>query len=117
MRRRSAGRKLLSMVAVGVLAGALLAVAALPAAALAGLITNGTTDAYLDLPSDLSIPPTAQVSYVYARDGRTLLTTFYDQNRRNVQLAEVATVMQQAIVAAEDTRFYQHGGADLRSIL
>ena len=34
----------------------------------------------------------------------------------DVPLAEVAPVMRQAIVAAEDTRFYQHHGVDLRGV-
>ena len=62
-------------------------------------------------------PPTAQRSYLYANDGKTLITTFYDENRRDVTLREIAPVMQQAIVAAEDSRFYQHGGVDLRGVL
>jgi membrane peptidoglycan carboxypeptidase len=94
-----------------------LAVAAAPATLLSGLLAKDASDTYLNLPADLTIPRTAQVSYVYASDGKTLITTFYDQNRRDVPLSGVATVMQQAVVAAEDTRFYQHGGTDVRSIL
>ncbi len=98
-------------------AGAVLAVVTAPGVFLSGLVAKDASDAYLSLPADLSIPPTAQDSYIYANDGKTLLTTFYDQNRRDVRLSDVATVMQQAVVAAEDARFYQHGGTDLRSIL
>jgi membrane peptidoglycan carboxypeptidase len=54
---------------------------------------------------------------VYASDGKTLITSFYDENRRDVTLDQVAPIMQQAIVAAEDVRFYQHGGVDLRAIV
>jgi membrane peptidoglycan carboxypeptidase len=45
-----------------------------------------------------------------------LITTFYDVNRTDVPLAEIAPVLRQAIVAAEDRRFYDHGGADLRGL-
>src|SRR5205823_13455994 len=45
-----------------------------------------------------------------------LMSTFYDENRRDVTLAEVATVMQQAMVAAEDTRFYEHHGVDAKGV-
>jgi hypothetical protein len=54
---------------------------------------------------------------VYADDGKTLITMFYDQNRRDVPLADIGTVMQQAIVAAEDTRFYQRGGVDFKGLV
>ncbi len=69
------------------------------------------------LPRQLLDPVTAQVTRVYADDGRTLITTFYDEYRHDVALAQIAPVMRQAIVAAEDTRFYQHGGVDPKGVL
>lgn len=101
----------------GVLAGAVLAASALPASALAGVVVKAASGAYEDLPTDLQVPATAQRSYLYANDGKTLLTTFYDENRVDVPITEIATTMQQAIVAAEDTRFYEHGGVDLRGVV
>ena len=38
----------------------------------------------LALPASLETPPTYQTSYVYANDGKTLITSFYDENRRDV---------------------------------
>ena len=102
---------------VGLIAAAVVSVAAFPAVGLAGLILNRITYIYNHPPAPLNIPPTAQITSVYANDGKTLITTFYDERRRDVSLAEIPTVMQQAMVAAEDTRFYQHGGVDLRSVL
>jgi membrane peptidoglycan carboxypeptidase len=101
----------------GVLAGLIAAAAAFPAAAVAGLTLKSVSDTYMDLPSDLQTPPTAQTTYVYANDGKTLITMFYDQNRRDVPLADIGTVVQQAIVAAEDTRFYQRGGVDFKGLV
>jgi membrane peptidoglycan carboxypeptidase len=108
---------LLTLLLCGLLAGLALAAAALPANTLAGLAAKSASDNFAQLPSDLSTPPPAQLSYVYANDGRTLITTFYDVNRINVPLAEIAPVMRQAMVAAEDTRFYHHNGVDLRSLV
>ncbi|MDI5940467.1 transglycosylase domain-containing protein, partial [Micromonospora sp. DH15] len=68
------------------------------------------------LPEALRTPTTPQRSYLYANDGKTLITTFYDVNRTDVPLTEIAPVMREAIVAAEDRRFYSHGGTDLRGI-
>jgi len=107
----------LRLLTTALILGTLFSAAALPAAALAGLVAVEVTTSFTMLPSDLQTPPTAQVSFVYANDGRTLLTTFYDENRTEVALSQVATVMQQAIVAAEDSRFYEHGGVDLRAVV
>ncbi|TDC79555.1 penicillin-binding protein [Micromonospora sp. KC606] len=115
-RPRTPLSRLFTVLLAGVLAGLVLAVAALPGNLLAGYAAKAALGAYDDLPAVLATPATAQRSYVYANDGRTLLTTFYDVNRTDVPLAEIAPVMRQAIVAAEDRRFYTHGGADLRGI-
>src|SRR6185503_1605659 len=56
------------------------------------------------------------ISYVYANDSKTLLAMLYDENRRDVPLSSVATVMQQAIVASEDARFYEHHGVDIKGV-
>ena len=95
--------------------GLLVAAGALPAGLLAGFVATKVAVATTDLPEALAHPSVPQASRLYANDGKTLITTFYDENRRDVALDQVAPVMQQAIVAAEDTRFYQHGGVDLRA--
>jgi len=102
---------------VGLIAGAVVAVVAFPAVGLGGVILKSITSFYNTPPSPLHIPQTAQITSVYANDGKTLITTFYDERRRDVSLAEIPKVMQQAMVAAEDTRYYQHGGVDLRSVV
>jgi membrane peptidoglycan carboxypeptidase len=109
-------RKILSLVGCGVVAGAVVAAAALPAAAMAGALTTAGMGAFDSLPSDFASLPTPQSSFVYASDGKTLLAMLYDENRRDVPISEVAPVMQQAIVASEDTRFYQHNGVDYKGV-
>jgi membrane peptidoglycan carboxypeptidase len=105
------------------LSGALLLVAALAGAAAApaaGVLTAGTVwvNAHqAPLPQELLAPPDPQATRIYAADGRTLITTFYDEDRHDVGLSRMAPVMRQAIVAAEDTRFYRHGGVDLRGVV
>lgn len=116
-RPRSPLSRLLTVLLAGVLAGLVLAVAALPGNLLFGLVTRSALGAYAALPDALRTPATPQRSYIYANDGKTLITTFYDVNRTDVPLSEIAPVMRQAIVAAEDRRFYDHGGADLRGLL
>ncbi|MGK5441541.1 transglycosylase domain-containing protein [Micromonospora sp. URMC 105] len=115
-RPRSPLSRLFTVLLAGLLAGLVLAVAALPGNLLAGVAAKAALGAYGELPAALRTPATPQRSYLYANDGTTLLTTFYDVNRTDVPLAEIAPVMRQAIVAAEDRRFYSHGGADLRGL-
>lgn len=118
MRKRlSRGKMVFIGLVCGVLAGGVVAAAALPATALGGLTVKWAIDSYQNLPDELETPPPAQGSRLYASDGMTLITTFYDENRRNVALTQVAPHMQQAMVAAEDRRFFRHGGVDLRGVV
>jgi membrane peptidoglycan carboxypeptidase len=105
-----------SLLVCGLLAGFVVAAAAFPAVALSGLAAKAGADTFDSLPTELSVLPSPQVSYVYASDAKTLLAMLYDENRRDVPLSSVAPVMQQAIVAAEDTRYYQHHGVDIKGV-
>ena len=108
--------KLFTVLLAGVLAGLVLAAAVLPAALVFGLGFKGLMP-YAELPESLRTSQPAQRSNLYANDGRTLITSFYVEDRVDVPVSEVAPVMRQAIVAAEDVRFYQHHGVDVRGVL
>ena len=58
----------------------------------------------------------SQRSQVLDADGK-VLAYFFTQNRVYVPLPRIAPVMQQAILAIEDHRFYQHGALDVRGTL
>jgi penicillin-binding protein 1A len=53
---------------------------------------------------------------VYTADGR-LIGEFGEERREFARFDEVPEIMKQAILAAEDDRFYQHGGIDALSIV
>jgi penicillin-binding protein 1A len=53
---------------------------------------------------------------IVSADG-DLLGEFGEERRAIVSIAEVPDVMKNAILAAEDERFYQHGGVDYLSVL
>jgi membrane peptidoglycan carboxypeptidase len=106
----------LSLLICGLLAGVVVAAAAFPVVAMSGLVAKAGADSFDRLPSALTVQQSPQITYVYASDGKTQISTFYDENRRDVKLAEVATVMQQAMVAAEDTRFFEHHGVDIKGV-
>jgi penicillin-binding protein 1A len=55
--------------------------------------------------------------HIYANDGHTILATLRgSESRILVGPDDIAPIMQQAIVAVEDKRFYEHRGVDLRGI-
>lgn len=103
---------LLAFVAFSVIGGFLLAGIALPAVTVAGSAANGTAELFEELPDELANPQLPQQSNIYARDGKTLLATFYSQNRVVVPLEEISPWMQKAVVAIEDKRFWDHNGVD-----
>jgi len=62
------------------------------------------------LQQTLTTPP--QRSYVYDRNGN-LMTTLFDVDRAPVKLSAVPKQLQEAVIAIEDRKFYQHNGVDL----
>uniref|UniRef100_UPI003F4943D4 transglycosylase domain-containing protein n=1 Tax=Nonomuraea bangladeshensis TaxID=404385 RepID=UPI003F4943D4 len=67
----------------------------------------------LDLKArELEEPPLAQKSTVLDANGRQI-AQFYDTYRVIVPLDKVSRIMQEAILAIEDYRFYQHGPIDI----
>ena len=53
---------------------------------------------------------------IYSADG-VLMGEFGEERRTLVKISEVPDVMKKAILAAEDDRFYQHGGVDYMGVL
>jgi penicillin-binding protein 1A len=56
------------------------------------------------------------ITTVYSDDNRKI-AEFYKERRVVVPLSEIPIQLQQAFIAAEDARFYKHGGIDFFSIL
>ena len=73
--------------------------------------------AYRDLATDLPDVAALEdyqpslVTEVYDRHER-LIAEFYVEKRRLVHLSEIPTHVRHATIAAEDSRFYSHGGVD-----
>ena len=63
----------------------------------------------VDLPSDNPLP---QAAMVVASGGEELAVVGPDGTRIEVRLDQVAPIAVQAVIAAEDRRFYSHGGVD-----
>ncbi len=109
-------RRFAQLVVLATVMGTLLAALVLPVVAGVGLGVRAASRGFSELPAELATPPLPEASKILAADG-SVLATFYDQNRVVVPLAAISPVMRQAIVAIEDSRFYQHGGIDIRGTL
>ena len=97
-------------------AGLVLAGVLLPLVGGAGLFARGATVTFNNLPADLKAPPPPERSRLLAADGSTI-AEFFTQDRVNVPLAQVAPLMQKAIIAIEDIRFFSHGAVDLQGTM
>ncbi|MDQ1626266.1 MAG: hypothetical protein QOI54_10 [Actinomycetota bacterium] len=105
--------RLVLFLGVSVLSGVLVAGLVLPVLGGAGLVARKGADGFEDLPDELNIPPLPQRSRILASDG-SLIANFFSENRVSVPLSQVSPLVRQAVVAIEDSRFYKHGGIDLR---
>lgn len=112
-RRASALGQLLLAV---VLAGAVLSGVILPWVGGPGIVARNATELLDQVPEELAAEPPAGISPVLASDGQ-VITYFYERYRVPVTIDQIPEVMQQAIVATEDVRFYQHNGLDVQGVL
>ncbi|MFJ9631449.1 transglycosylase domain-containing protein [Streptomyces sp. NPDC091280] len=101
---------------VSVLAGAVMAGIALPAAGALGLAAKGSVQGFDDIPDNLKSPQLSQRTTILDSKGNQLASV-YSRDRTVVELKDISPYMQKAIVAIEDSRFYQHGAIDLKGVL
>ncbi|MFI5966997.1 transglycosylase domain-containing protein [Streptomyces asoensis] len=101
---------------VSVLAGALLAGIALPAFGALGLAAKGSVESFDELPANLKTPPLSQRTTILDAAGGQIATV-YSRDRTVVDLKNISPFMQKAIIAIEDSRFYEHGAVDPKGVL
>ena len=63
------------------------------------------------------IPPLPQTSMLFDADGRRITTLHAEVNRILISIADMPRVLRQAVIAAEDERFYHHHGVDAKAII
>jgi membrane peptidoglycan carboxypeptidase len=113
---RSRARALVTFAASIVACGALFAGIALPAVIPTGLAAREAGDWFNNLPATLPDTPMPQRSIILAADG-SQIAEFYSENRVNVPLTDVPQVTRDALLAIEDSRFYEHSGVDAKGTL
>ncbi|MFC5831665.1 transglycosylase domain-containing protein [Nonomuraea insulae] len=102
----------LRLVIAGAAAGVLAAAVALPAVGGAGMSTKTAVEGLNLKPEELNEPPLPERTLLMDANGKQI-AQFYFENRQVVRLDQVSTIMQTALIAIEDFRFYQHGPIDV----
>ncbi len=62
----------------------------------------------------VSIKPGTYTSIIYDKNGAEVSKLHGDENREYVTLDQIPKNMQQAVIAIEDERFYEHNGVDIQ---
>ncbi|AJE83391.1 penicillin-binding protein [Streptomyces albus] len=112
----SPAQQVAKFLGVSVLAGALMAGVALPAAGALGLAAKGSVEGFDDIPANMKHPPLSQRTTILDNQGGKIATV-YERDRTVVGLKSISPYMQKAIIAIEDARFYEHGAVDMKGIL
>ncbi|MEU1462315.1 transglycosylase domain-containing protein [Streptomyces sp. NPDC005727] len=112
----SATQQAAKFLGVSVLAGAVMAGIALPAAGALGLAAKGSVKGFDEIPANLKSPQLSQRTTILDSRGDQIATV-YSRDRTVVDLKNISPYMQKAIVAIEDSRFYKHGAIDLKGVL
>ncbi|MGP1681382.1 MAG: transglycosylase domain-containing protein, partial [Giesbergeria sp.] len=96
----------------------LLGLAAAGAVAVALVLAVALAFAYPNLPdiSDLADYRPKLPLRVYSSEG-ALLGEFGEERRNLTPINEIPKVMKDAVLAIEDTRFFEHGGVDYKGML
>ena len=109
-----------ALIALVVFLGAgLFAAALLPGFGVAGKAVERFANEFYEIGADvdLSFPRIPERSTIYAADGSVLATLYLDENRDYVRLHRINEITRRAVLAIEDSRFYEHPGLDIKGIV
>lgn len=68
------------------------------------------------LPANLTLPPLPETSIIYDANGRFITTLHAGEDRTLIGIDQVPGIVRDAVIAAEDERFYHHHGVDVKAI-
>jgi len=114
--RRTAIIQLVRLLAAAAVAGVLVAFIALPGVGGVGLTARDAVNDFQKMDAELNTAPPPEKTVVYDAKGEQI-AVFFDKYRESVRLDQIAPIMQKAVIAIEDSRFYQHGALDLKGTL
>ena len=111
-------QSILGLVGFSALAALLIVVLTAPAIVATSQVTNNAAGLFENLPDYVKIDNQSQRNILYGLRGgeQVPFAQIYDQNRQEVAWDAVSPFVKDALVAAEDVRFYHHGGVDVAGI-
>ena len=106
------------LVGVSAVAGILVTAMVAPALAVTSMTVNTSIGVFDSIPDYIELTALPQRNTLYAMKGgvATPFAQVFNQNREEVSWSNVSPFVKDAVVAAEDRRFYEHGGVDLASL-
>ncbi|HEX6685925.1 MAG TPA: transglycosylase domain-containing protein [Candidatus Limnocylindrales bacterium] len=102
---------------LGLIAGIVISAVGLPAALTIGKGVKSGADLFLAMEKDLKTVPAGETSMVYANDGVTPITMFYEEYRKPISIKDMSPDVVHAVIAAEDARYYRHSGVDYQGVV
>jgi len=101
---------------LGLITGIAVSAVGMPVALTVGMGIKTGTDFFLNMESELKTVPAGQTSMVYASDGVTPLTMFYEEYRKPISIHDMSLDVRNAVISAEDARYYDHKGVDFKGV-
>ncbi|MDV2981686.1 transglycosylase domain-containing protein [Pseudarthrobacter oxydans] len=108
--------RFLGFLAASAMCGVLAASLVVPAVAAAGFGVSNSIGFFDSLPEELTVQPPSQSTKVLTSDGQPI-ATFFAENRVRIPLDQMSPHIKDAIIAIEDSRFYEHAGIDPQGIV
>jgi membrane peptidoglycan carboxypeptidase len=110
-------RAMFALVPVAVAFGLVVGLAFLPLTSAFGGLAKVGSETVLELPDELVLPPAPESSTLYASDGKTVIATFGDQYRVQLEFDQIPESVVNALVATEDSNFFEHNGVDPEGVM
>ncbi|GAA2142754.1 penicillin-binding protein [Glycomyces algeriensis] len=110
-------RAMFALVPVAVAFGLVVGLAFLPLTSAFGGLAKVGSETVLELPDELVLPPAPESSTLYASDGTTVIATFGDQYRVQLEYDQIPESVVNALVATEDSNFFEHNGVDPEGVM
>ncbi|MHA6696118.1 transglycosylase domain-containing protein [Homoserinimonas sp. A520] len=111
---------LAGLLGLSVLAGVLVTAMVTPAIAVTGLTAQSSVGIFNSLPDYLTLDEQAQKNTIYGVNNAgepVQIAEAYHQNREVIGWEDINENVKMAVLAAEDRKFYEHGGVNLSSTI
>ncbi|HEU4807550.1 MAG TPA: biosynthetic peptidoglycan transglycosylase, partial [Homoserinimonas sp.] len=108
------------LLGLSVLAGVLVTAMVTPAIAVTSLTAQSSVGIFNSLPDYLTLDAQSQKNTIYTLDNNqepVAIASIYHQNREEITWEEVNDNVKNALLAAEDRKFYEHGGVNISSTI